>query len=186
MKLFPLKLLHPRTPPLICTLAHSWTKSFIRLQQNKENKPYYPTAETLGWDKLFVHKSFHFHRVCWVLRGAWGLFLGGGLLFLVFIVVGWLGLWGFFAFFNLKKNSECITIVTELGLLLQQLRILLKLRFTGWIWLNETVYAPEESKPHWVFFLWGNYSRWAQFWGAAEGISSVDLCSKSALPLTPG
>lgn len=105
-------------------------KSFIRLQQNKENSLIIPLQKPWGGIN-YLSTSFHFHRVCWVLRGAWGLFLGGGLLFLVFIAVGWLGLWGFFAFFNLKKNSECITIVTELGLLLQQLRILLKLRFTG-------------------------------------------------------
>lgn len=70
-------------------------------------------------------------------QGLVFFWLGGllhGFLFLLFIystVVGWFGV--FFVSFSLikKKNSECIIIVMELGLLLQQLRILLKLRFTG-------------------------------------------------------
>lgn len=59
-------------------------------------------------------------------------------------------------------------------------------------WLNMTEWnglcTTEESKPHWVSPQWGIYSRRPQFWGAAEGISSVNLCtfSKSALPLSPG
>lgn len=131
--------------------------------------------------------------LCFLFLGRGWVFFGG-VLFGFFIVVGWEFLvllvgWSVFVLFNFKKHQWMHHHCCGAWAASTAAENFTKIEM---YWLNMTEWnglcTTEESKPHRVSPQWGIYSRRPQFWGAAEGISSVNLCtfSKSALPLTPG